>query len=53
MCIYVMNGKHTLTDISGAIRRFLCLFDSSESVDDELLESEAWHNLNWSAVRLV
>ena len=50
MCIYVMNGKRTLTDISGAICRFLCLFDCSESVDDELLESEAWHNLNCSAV---
>ena len=53
MYMYVMDGKHTLTDISGAICHFLCLLDSSESVDDELLDSEAWHNHNCSAVLLV
>ena len=51
--MYVMDGKHTFTDISVAIYRFLCLLDSSESVDDELLESEAWHNRNYSAVLFV
>ena len=39
-----------LTDMSGATCRFLFLLDPSESVDDELLDSEAWHNRSCSAV---
>ena len=53
MHMYVMDGKHIHLLIYQVqyVAFSACL--TLQSVDDELLESEAWHNRNCSAVLLV